>query len=120
MALGQSDIIRTLSGIETTTSFDPLIAEAETSAEFGAFAPELRLIYEGSQIDGPPESFFGPGISTETRYDDGNLTAELNKRWPLGTSTKLAYDPSSLGYLYFPDTDTGDSFNPAYGTVRRL
>jgi outer membrane protein TolC len=116
MALRQSEVVRTLDGIESVTGFDPTIAEALTSAESGVFAPELAMAYEGNRINGPPNSYFGPGISTQTRYDEGDLTAELRKRWALGTTTRIAYDPSSLGYFFLPGSSSSSSFNPAYAS----
>lgn len=113
LALQQSDVIRTLDGISPVTAYDPGIRTSEISAEIGGFAPELRLRYEGSQIDNPPSSFFGPGISTQTRYDEGEFVAGIHKRWPLGTTTRIAYDPS-LGYLFFPNDSSTSTFNPSH------
>ncbi len=112
MAMTQSEIIRTLDGIESVTGFDPLIADARADAEWGTFNPELRLGYLGSRINDPPASFFGPGLSTQTRRDEGNFTATLSKRWSLGTTTRAGYDPS-LGYLFIPD-GTSSGFNPSH------
>jgi outer membrane protein TolC len=116
MALRQSEVVRTLDGIESVTGFDPAIAEALTRAEYGAFAPELATSFAGSRINGPPNSFFGPGISTEARYDEADFIVELRKRWAYGTTTRIAHDPSSLGYLFFPDSSSSGSFNPAYAS----
>ena len=117
MALSRSDVIRTLNGIESVTGYDPAIADAQSSAESGVFAPQLRMAYDGGQLNGPPETFFGPGISTQSRYDEGDFTAELSKLWPLGTTTRIAHDPSSLGYLFFPNSGPSSSFNPAYSSA---
>lgn len=116
MALRQSEVVRTVDGIESVTGYDPAIAEALTSAEYGVFAPELAMAYEGNRINGPPNSYFGPGITTQTRYDEGDFTAELKKRWALGTTTRIAHDPSSLGYFFLPGSSSSSSFNPAYGS----
>ena len=116
MALRQSEVVRTLDGIESVTGYDPTIAEALRSAEVGVFAPEVAMAYEGNRINGPPNSYFGPGISTQTRYDEGDFTAELRKRWTLGTTTRIAHDPSSLGYLFFPGIAASSRFNPAYSS----
>jgi len=119
LALQQSDVVRTLSGgvqIESTTSFDPAIAETRISAAESVFDPRLEAEYSGSQINEPPDSFFGPGISTETRRDIGDFSAALRKRWSMGTETQIAYAPS-LGYLYFPDANfSPDEFNPSYSS----
>ena len=116
MALRQSEVVRTLDGIEFVTGYDPTIAEALRRAEVGVFAPEVAMAYEGNRINGPPNSYFGPGISTQTRYDEGDFTAELRKRWALGTTTRIAHDPSSLGYLFFPGSTSSSRFNPAYSS----
>ncbi|MCA9089325.1 MAG: TolC family protein [Planctomycetaceae bacterium] len=112
MAMAHSDIIRTLDGIESVTGFDPSIAEARADAELGVFNPELRLGYLGSRINDPPASFFGPGLSTQTRRDEGDFSATVSKRWSLGTTTRAGYDPS-MGYLFIPDSTSG-GFNPAH------
>ncbi len=118
-ALSESDVVRTLNGdvtIQPITTIDPLIAEFEWQREATIFDPNFKAEFEGSQINEPPDSFFGPGISAQTRRDEGNFSASLDKTWPLGTTTRIAYDPS-LGYLFFPQEDDDDDFfNPSYSS----
>ncbi len=118
-ALNESEVVRTLSGgvnIASTTNFDPLIAKSQWWSAQTAFDPKFKAEYKGSRINKPPSSFFGPGLSSLTRRDEGNFTASLDKSWPLGTTTKIAYDPS-LGYLYFPQgASSPDRFNPSYSS----
>ena len=118
MALQKSEIVRTLSGsvrIEPITTLDPAIAEAEWRKEASRFDPKASAAYFGSRINQPPDSFFGPGLETNTRRDEANFAAGLEKLWPWGTTTRLTYDPS-LGYLFFPQ-GTSSGFNPAYTTA---
>ena len=118
MGLQKSEIVRTLSGsvrIEPITTLDPAIADAELRKESARFDPRASAAYFGSRINQPPDSFFGPGLSTNTRRDEANFAAGLEKLWPWGTTTRLTYDPS-LGYLFFPQ-GTSSGFNPAYTTA---
>lgn len=118
MSLKRSEVVRTLSGsvrIEPVTTLDPAIADAEFRKESARFDPKASAAYLGSQINQPPDSFFGPGIETNTRRDEGNFAASLDKLWPWGTTTRIAYDPW-LGYLFFPQ-GTSNAFNPAYTTA---
>lgn len=118
MSLQRSEVVRTLSGsvrIEPVTTLDPAIADAEFRKESARFDPKASAAYLGGQINQPPDSFFGPGIETNTRRDEGNFAASLDKLWPWGTTTRIAYDPW-LGYLFFPQ-GTSNAFNPAYTTA---
>lgn len=118
LGLKQSDVVRTLSGavhIEPITPLDPAIADAELRKEESRFDPRASAAYIGSQINQPPNSFFGPGIATNTRRDEANFAASLDKTWPLGTTTRIAYDPW-LAYLYFPQGTSG-GLNPAYNAA---
>lgn len=115
MGLQRSEVVRTLSGsvrIEPITTLDPAIADAEMRKEAARFDPKASAAYLGGQINQPPDSFFGPGLELNTRRDEGNFIAGLEKLWPWGTTTRLAYDPT-LGYLFFPQ-GTSSGFNPAY------
>lgn len=118
MGLQRSEVIRTLSGsvrIEPITTLDPAIADAELRKEAARFDPKASAAYFGSQINQPPDSFFGPGLETITRRDEANFAAGLEKLWPWGTTTRISYDPS-LGYLFYPQ-GTSSGFNPAYTTA---
>ena len=118
MGLHKSEIVRTLSGsvrIEPITTLDPAIADAELRKESARFDPRASAAYFGSQINQPPNSFFGPGLAENTRRDEANFAAGLEKLWPWGTTTRVTYDPS-LGYLFFPQ-GSSSGFNPAYTTA---
>lgn len=118
LSLRKSDLIRTLSGsvrIEPVTTLDTAIARSEIQKEEARFDPRLSANYEGSQINQPPDAFFGPGISTNTRRDEGNFGTRLDKLWEWGTTTSLAYEPS-LGYLFFPQ-GSSSTYNPAYSSA---
>lgn len=118
-ALMRSAVVRTLNGgvnIEATTGFDPVIAETDWKAGWAAFDPRVSAKFEGSQVNKPPSSFFGPGLALQTRRDEGNFSVSLDKKWSPGTTTRVAYDPS-LGYLFFPQgTFDPDEFNPSYSS----
>ena len=118
MSLQKSEIVRTLSGsvkIEPVTTFDPAIADAEFRKESTRFDPRASAGYFGNRINQPPSSFFGPGLPENTRRDEANFAASLDKLWPWGTTTRIAYDPG-LGYLFFPQ-GSSSGFNPAYTTA---
>lgn len=119
LALQQSDVVNVLSGtVQTapTTAYDPQIARARIYEEAGQFDPRLDIGYEGSQINRPPNSFFGPGIQERTRRDEGNFTAEIEQRWITGTTVTAGYDPG-LGYLFLPQGVSPGEFNPAHSAV---
>ncbi|MDZ4688934.1 MAG: TolC family protein [Planctomycetaceae bacterium] len=115
-ALEHSDVVRVLEGgtvvVDPATQYDPEVRAAQRDAALTIFDPTLSAGYIGSQINGPPSSFFGPGISQQTRRDEGDFTASLGKLWQTGATTRLAYDPP-LGYLFFPQ-GSSRSFNPIY------
>ena len=67
MALSHSEVIRTLGKIELVTGYDPAIADLQTRSEMAAFAPGLRLAVDGGNINAPPNSYFGPGLTQATR-----------------------------------------------------
>src|SRR5206468_4053069 len=90
MTLQRSELVRTLSGsvtIEPVTTFDPAIADAEFRKAGTRFDPRMSAAYVGSRINQPPSTFFGPGISANTRRDEGDFQASLDKLWSLGTTT---------------------------------
>lgn len=115
MSLARSDVVRVLNSsvsVASTTAYDAQIAESRRDGEFGAFDPRFKAEYEGTQIDQPPSSFFGPGIETETRRDETEFSAELSRKWQTGTTTSFGYAPP-LAYLYFP-RGASDELNPAH------
>lgn len=116
IAIKHSTVILTLSGdvnLTGITSLDPAIAETLIGQAEGQFNPRLISGLSGSRVDEPPNSFYGPGISTQTRYNEANYYARLAQPLRSGGEASMAYDPS-LGYLSFPDGVSGSQFNPAY------
>lgn len=113
MALDHHEVLRTLKGISPVTGLDPAISSTRISEEEGAFNPELKVDFDASRINEPPESFFGPGLSAQTRRDVGNFSAELAKKWSQGLSTRIGYDPSTA-YLFFPNSAPNGTFNPSH------
>jgi outer membrane protein TolC len=118
-ALQHSDVVRVLEGgavvVNPATQYDPAIRAAQRDVAFTVFDPTLSAGYIGSQINEPPSSFFGPGISQQTRRDEGDFTAALSKLWQTGATTRIGYEPP-LGYLFFPRGSSG-SFNPIYSSA---
>lgn len=116
IALEHSSVILTLSGnvnLTGVTNLDPAIASQEIGAQEGAFNPRVNTGVTGSIVKQPPDAFFGPGISTQTRYDEANYYARLTQPLTTGGDASIAYAPPTA-YLYFPDGVGGTSFNPAY------
>ncbi|MBI3866141.1 MAG: TolC family protein, partial [Planctomycetia bacterium] len=86
-------------------------SEERLRNEQARFDPQLTGGYIGSQINQPPNSYFGPGIIYNPRQDEGNLFGALTKPTVTGGSISAAYNPP-LGYLFYPAGSSG--FNPAY------
>ena len=118
LSLAKSDIIQTLDSggvqIASTTRYDPKIQWARSNAADAAFDPRLSAAYLGSRVNEPPATFFGPGISLNTRRDEGDFIASVSKPWATGATTSVGYLPP-LGYLYFPNGVT-NRFNPIYSS----
>lgn len=117
MGLQTSEVVRILSGsvrVSSVSGFDALIADTRITQQLATFDPEFESGYNGGQINRPPSSFFGPGIETENRWDEGDYYARLKKKWSYGTETSFGYEPS-LGYLFFPNLNTS-RFNPIYSS----
>jgi outer membrane protein TolC len=116
ISLKRSTAILTLSGdvsLAGVTTLDPQIAAQAVGQEEGRFNPRLATGYLGRRVDEPPNSFYGPGISTETRYDEANFYARVDQPLTSGGVATLGYDPS-LAYLFFPGGVGGTGYNPAY------
>ena len=117
-SLSTSDVVKTLEGggvqIEGTTHYDPKIQWARSDAAHTAFDPKLSASYFGTHVNEPPDSFFGPGISLNTRRDEGDFLASVSKPWATGATTSVGYLPP-LGYLYFPN-GVNNQFNPIYSS----
>ncbi|MBC8117802.1 MAG: TolC family protein [Candidatus Saccharimonas sp.] len=118
LSLSKSDIVQTLDSggvqIADVTRYDPRIQGARSDAANAAFDPRLSAAYLGSHVNEPPDAFFGPGLSLNTRRDEGDFIATLSKPWSTGATTSVGYLPP-LGYLYFP-YGTTDQFNPIYSS----
>ncbi|HVJ68356.1 MAG TPA: TolC family protein [Caulifigura sp.] len=109
-------MILTLSGdvnLTGVTSLDPQIAAAGIGQEEGRFNPRLASGVAGTSVHNPPSSFYGPGISTSTRYDEGTFYTRLAQPLTTGGELSAGYDPST-GYFFLPDGASSGQFNPAY------
>lgn len=117
-ALSDSSIVRTLEGrvnIAEITPADVAIAEARINAERGRFQPELTANFDGSQVNQPPNAFFGPGIAANTRRDVASANARITQPLPTGGSLSVGIEPPTA-YLFFPDGVGAGEFNPIYST----
>lgn len=118
LSLAKSDVVKTLDAggiqIASITRYDPQILWARSGAANAAFDPRLSAAYLGSRVNEPPNTFFGPGISLNTRRDEGDFIASLSKPWATGATTSVGYLPP-LGYLYFPN-GASNQFNPIYSS----
>jgi hypothetical protein len=117
-ALSDSSIVRTLEGrvnIAEITPNDVAIADARIDAERGRFQPELSANFDGSQVNQPPNAFFGPGIAANTRRDVGDANLRITQPLQTGGSVSIGIEPPTA-YLYFPDGVGAGEFNPIYST----
>lgn len=117
-ALSDSSIVRTLEGrvnIAEITPSDVAIAEARIDAERGRFQPELSVNFDGSQVNQPPNAFFGPGIAANTRRDVADANLRITQPLETGGSVSIGIEPPTA-YLYFPDGVGAGQFNPIYST----
>lgn len=118
-ALQHSDVVRVMDGgavfVSPSTAYDVAAREADRDAAYATFDPKISAGYIGSKINEPPSSFFGPGISQQTRRDEGQFTAALSSLMQTGATASLSYAPP-LGYLFIPNGDTS-LFNPIYSAA---
>ena len=117
-ALSDSSIVRTLEGrvnIAEITPADLAIADARIDAERGRFQPELSANFDGSQVNQPPNAFFGPGIAANTRRDVADANLRISQPLQTGGSISIGIEPPTA-YLYFPDGVGAGQFNPIYST----
>ncbi|WP_218932471.1 TolC family protein [Adhaeretor mobilis] len=114
-ALEYSDIARSLDGdevvLEQATGYDAPISSETVRQALAAFDTSLDTSFSWNRFEGPPNSFFGPGIDREDRRDEATFATGLSKLWQRGTQTRVGYNPSP-GYLFFPGGSTG--FNPTH------
>lgn len=121
MALENSDIVRTLDqdevSIASATHYDASIQSEAIRAALADFDTRLESNLLWNRFEGPPNSFFGPGIEREDRRDEGTIATGFSKRWYPGTQTRIAYNPSP-GYLFFPRGTSG--LNPIHQSALEL
>ena len=120
LSLAKSDIVQTLDsgGVQmaSITRYDPQIQWARSDAANAAFDPRLSAAYLGSRVNEPPNTFFGPGISLNTRRDEADFIASISKPWATGATTSVGYVPP-LTYLFLPNgVSNPDRFNPTYSS----
>lgn len=117
-ALMDSSVVRVLDGrinVASITPTDVLITEQRIAVEQGRFQPRLGASFDGSQIDQPPNAFFGPGIAANTRRDTASVFARVTQPLSTGGSVSLGLEPP-LAYLYLPNGVDPGEFNPIYST----
>jgi outer membrane protein TolC len=117
-ALADSSVVRVLDGgvnLAAITPTDVEIARRRVDQELGEFQPRLSAGFDGSQIDQPPNAFFGPGIAANTRRDTANASARITQPLPSGGTLSAGFEPPTA-YLYFPDGVNPGEFNPIYST----
>ncbi len=115
-ALSSSNAILVLNGgvnVASITPYDVEIARQRVEIEKGRFYPRLTGTYEQSDIDLPPNAFFGPGITTSTRRDLTDASARVTQPLPTGGSLSMGIEPP-LAYLYLPNGVNPGQFNPTY------
>ncbi len=111
-------VFNSLSGgvtIEQFTPFDSSIAQTQVQSELSRFDPSILAKSDIARFSQPPNSFFGPGLAQQNRFNEGNLTIALAKVLSNGMDVSVGYEPS-LAYLFFPDGSTS-GFNPAHSSA---
>lgn len=117
-ALADSSVVRTLNGrvnIAAITPTDVMMAERQICVEEGRFQPRLSANYDGTQVNQPPNAYFGPGISFATRRDSVSAMARISQPLTTGGSISIGIEPPTA-YLYFPNGVEPGQFNPVYAT----
>lgn len=116
MALRHSEIVRVTSGgmvsADDSTAFDVAAAESRVLAALAAFDASWATEFTTTNINEPPNAFFGPGLTQPTQRDEATYGLSVNKRWRTGAQTSVAFNPDP-GYLFLPQGN-GNSFNPTY------
>lgn len=119
LALQHSDVVQVLQGrvqLSSQTVYDQMIAAWETQAEIGEFQPSITSRIAGSQVDEPPNAFFGPGIAARTERDMLDFNLRLTQPLKTGGELSVGIEPP-LAYLYFPEGVDPDEFNPSWSTA---
>lgn len=117
-ALADSSVVRTLDGdvnVASITPNDVMMAAQQIEVEQGRFQPRFTGNLDASRIDDPPSTFFGPGISTNTRRDATNAMARVTQPLASGGSFSMGIEPATA-YLYFPNGVSPSQLNPLYST----
>lgn len=117
-ALSDSSVVRTLEGrvnVAQITPADVEIAEWNVEAQRGQFQPRLTGNLDATNVDQPPNAFFGPGISADTRRDVVDAGVSLEQPLTTGGLVSVGIEPATA-YLYFPDGVSAGQFNPLYST----
>lgn len=117
-ALADSTIVRTLDGSVNVASITPtniIMAGQQIEVERGRFQPRLTGNLDASRINQPPNSFFGPGISANTRRDATDARVRIAQPLATGGSISMGIEPPTA-YLFFPDGVNPGQFNPLYST----
>lgn len=115
-SLSSSAAVLVLNGgvnVASITPYDVEIARQRVEIEKGRFYPRLTGTFEQSDIDLPPNAFFGPGITTSTRRDLTDASARVTQPLPTGGSLSMGIEPP-LAYLYLPNGVNPGQFNPTY------
>lgn len=117
-ALAESQVIRVLNGgvrISSITPLDVEAARARWQQECGRFQPRLSANFDATQIDEPPNAFFGPGIAANTKRHETSAGLSVTQPLKSGGSVRIGLEPP-LAYLYFPNGVNPGEFNPIYTT----
>ncbi|MDA1231627.1 MAG: TolC family protein, partial [Planctomycetota bacterium] len=117
-ALADSSVVRTLDGsvnVASITPTDVIMAGQQIEVERGRFQPRLTGNLDASHINQPPNSFFGPGISANTRRDATDARVRISQPLATGGSISMGIEPATA-YLFFPDGVNPGQFNPLYST----
>jgi len=115
-ALADSSVVRVLEGrvnVASITPMDVLMAEQRIETERGRFQPRLSGTLDGSRVDQPPNSFFGPGIAENVRRDETGVFARVTQPLTTGGSLSLGLEPP-LAYLFIPTGVSAGQYNPIY------
>lgn len=116
LAMQDSNIVRVLNGrvrLSSESVYDVMIANWEAAARDGVFQPSISANVDGSQINEPPNAFFGPGISARTKRDTLDFNLRLKQPLRTGGELTMGIEPP-LAYLYFPEGVDPDEFNPSW------
>lgn len=115
-SLTESGFVRVLNGdvrVSVSAVYETFINSQQIDAATGRFLPSLTARVEGSQINQPPDAFFGPGIAANNRRDILDTSLRVSQPLKTGGTASIGLEPP-LAYLYFPDGGNPNGFNPVY------